>query len=250
MTLQNLLMRPVLPRPVVDVDGGKPDEEDNVCEGFNNERKCVNMNDKQHDDDVPISYRELADAENIHVIEYLKRFWRNYTNVELVLNLHDLRKEDTTTSFLQAIFPPLAGDVFAKAKQNSGFISPSNPTRSIDYDRLVVVAHGKGLLNKSRSSRQALAMATEKQLLKTLNATIVDGLPLQCLNETQQRKLLQRSLEYEKQIYPNQTESILNEHESAFWEAVKENKFCNLDVDKLIEDPTVQEFFDILIEKP
>ena len=208
------------------------------------------MNDKQHDDDdAPISYCELAGTENIHVIEYLKRFWRNYTNVELVLNLHELRKEDTTTSFLRAILPPLAGDVFAKAKQNSGFISPSNPTRSIDYDRLVLVAHGKGLLNKTRSSRQALAMATEKQLLKTLNATIVDGLPLKCLNETQQQKLLQRSLEYEKQINPNQTESISNaEHESAFWEAVKENKFCNLDVDKLIEDPTVQDFFDILIK--
>ena len=59
-------MRPVLPRPVLpmdvpvetlepsaqgtttvgtDVDGGKPDDEDNFCGGFNNKNKCYKKSD-------------------------------------------------------------------------------------------------------------------------------------------------------------------------------------------------------------
>ena len=191
-------------------------------------------------------YQKLAEVENIHVVEYLRRLWSNHSSEVLILNMHEMQHnddgEDLTTRLLREVLPPLAGNTFKRAKV-SGFTGRPNPSRNFDYDRLAVKAHERGLLaNQTTTARFKIAEMAEKYLLRKLNTTM-DKLPLVCLNETHLQNLLQKSLQYENQMYPNQSEESARHHELVFFEAVERKQFCNFDTDKLIEDHAVQSFF-------
>ena len=83
---------------------------------------------------------------------------------------------------------------------------------------------------------------TAKHLLKKLKATM-DRLPLVCLDETQLEDLLRKLPEYERQLFPDQSEEDTEQHAADFLKEGERNYFCLLDTDERIEDPAVQEFF-------
>lgn len=104
---------------------------------------------------------------------------------------------------------------------------------------LAVAAHENGLLANKTIPRAKVAVFLEENLMKTLNTT---ALPLKCPTEELLKHFLQKSLYYEEMLYPSQSDSDVKEHEIAFYEAVKKNKFCNLDIDALMGDERFRAF--------
>ena len=190
------------------------------------------------------AYRHKAETKHVHVADYFRGLWSNHSSDIHVLNLHKMNLpsddgEDVTSRFLQSTLTPLAAETYIRNKE-SGFGGRHNPSRNINYDILAVAAHEKGLLANQTISRAKVAILSEENLFKKLSTT-VDHLPMQCPNTTQLKLFLQKSLHYEKLLYPGQTD--FQEHETNFFEAVKKNKFCNFDVDKMVEDEVVHTFF-------
>ncbi|VEU44751.1 unnamed protein product [Pseudo-nitzschia multistriata] len=192
-------------------------------------------------------YQKLAEIDNIHVAEYLRRLWKNHSSNVVMLNMHEMEHkndgEDITTLLLRENLSLVAGDVLRMAKANASYVGRPNPSKNFDYDRLAVKAHERGLLvNQSATLRFEIAQIAEKYLLQKLNKT-KDSLPFVCLNQTHLESLLQKSLQYEREIYPDLSEEATKHHEEAFFKAFERKKFCNFDTDKLIEDNAVQNFF-------
>lgn len=193
---------------------------------------------------------------NLHPVEYLRLLWANHSfsrENTMLLNMRNMAHdgEDIATGFVRQILPSpsyLAGDVFAKATgEDVGFAGRPNPSRNIDFDRLAVAAHKQGLLAASTIGttmpRFKVAELAEQHLLKKLNTTI-ELLPKICPNENLLHELLNNSLKYEQRIYPDlRSEEASGEHRSAFWKAHGQGKFCHMDLDKIIEDDAVREFF-------
>jgi hypothetical protein len=187
---------------------------------------------------------------NLHPVEYLRSVWTNHTSSQIMLlNIRELAHdgEDLVTGFLREIFPSpsLAGDTFAKAaSEDSVFAGRPNPSRNIDYDRLAVAARQQGLLTLIETTpRFKVTELAEKHLLRKLNTTI-DRLPRICPDKTLLQELLNNSLEYEHRVYPDQwSEESSGEHRLAFLKAEGQGKFCHMDVDKIIKDDAVREFF-------
>ena len=210
----------------------------------NRNRLMTSTTMKNYDPNAKTPYHDLADAQNIHLTRYLQKLWSNHSSIQLVLNSHEMKGGDSTVNFLRSVFPTshAVADTLVKAKMSNAFTGRSNPSKSFEYDLLAVAAHKHGLLVNIEIGRPTVAALTEKHLLQFLNKT-VDELPFQCLNDTQLRVFLNRSLEYEKQMYPYQAEDITFQHKAAFIEASKKKKFCNIDHDKLLTDKAVQDFF-------
>ena len=182
-------------------------------------------------------YLDIAEANQVHPAEYLRGLWRNHSSEVQVLNLREMNApsedgEDTISRFLRSTVTPLAAKTYIRSK-DSVFAGRRNPSRNSDYDMLAVAAHENGLLANKTIPRAKVAVFLEENLVKTLNTT---ALPLKCPNEELLKRFLQKSLHYEEMLYPSQPDSEVKEHEIAFYEAVKKNKFCNLDVDALMED--------------
>ena len=103
--------------------------------------------------------------------------------------------------------------------------------------------------------RFQIAELTETYLLVKLKTSKIEHLPHLCLNATYLQNLLQTSIDYEHQIFdPSRSKSSSSEeeeverqrqhnHKLAFDKAVQRHQFCDLDINKLLENRTVQEFF-------
>jgi hypothetical protein len=188
-------------------------------------------------------YLNIAEANQVHPAEYLRGLWRNHSSEVQVLNLREMNAPsedggDTISRFLRSTVTPLAAKTYIRSK-DSGFAGRRNPSRNSDYDMLAVAAHENGLLANITIPRAKVAVFLEENLMKTLNTT---ALPLKCPNEELLKRFLQKSLHYEEMLYPSQSDSEVKEHEIAFYEAVKKKKFCNLDVDALMEDERFRAF--------
>ena len=188
-------------------------------------------------------YLDIAETSQVHPAEYLRGLWCNHSSEVQVLNLREMNApsedgEDTISRFLRSTVTPLAAKTYIRSK-DSGFAGRRNPSRNSDYDMLAVAAHENGLLANITIPRAKVAVFLEENLMKTLNTT---ALPLKCPNEELLKRFLQKSLHYEEMLYPSQSDSEVKEHEIAFYEAVKKKKFCNLDVDALMEDERFRAF--------
>ena len=243
------------------------------------ETSQTNSNGSRKEGGEKGKYSKIALAHNIHPVEYLRRLWSAYTSRIDILNMHDLMRpkqsyshnnvggDDIFTRFLHEILPTsIVGDTIRDLKK-TGFgegIGRTNPSVNLDYDLLAIRAQERGFLNSTLKRFQVARMieAYLPQYLETrnssasaenMNDTTPYKFPLICLNETEQKKFLERSLQYELQVSPYFANSVQqssqssydaqHEHESMFWQAVERNKFCDIDTDKLIESSSVQEFF-------
>lgn len=197
------------------------------------------------------SYRDKAEANHVHAAQYFQGLWSNHSSEVRVLNLHKMNVhsengEDVTSRFLQSTLTPLAAETYIRSKE-SGFGSRHNPSRDINYDMLAVAAYEHGLLANQTTTipRAKVAMLLEEYLMKKkkFKNTTITNLPLQCPNEEQLKRFLQKSLHYEELLYPSQSNDDVTEHKMNFYEAVKKHKFCNFDFDALLEDKDVRTFF-------
>lgn len=188
-------------------------------------------------------YRHRAEEKHVHVAEYFRGLWSNHSSEVRILNLHKMNVpsddgEDVTSRFLHSALTPLAAETYIRSK-DSGFGGRHNPSRNINYDILAVAAHEHGLL-PNQIPRAKVAVILEENLMKFKNMT---DLPLQCPNDELLERFLQKSLHYEKLLYPNQSDADDEEHKMNFYEAVKKHKFCNFDFEALVEDKEVRRFF-------
>lgn len=143
---------------------------------------------------------------------------------------------------------------------NNNSSSPPVPTRPnpslyLDYDRLAVEAYQRGLLPNSTSlSRRDVASALEEAFESRKVSTgsagereiagiKIDEIPLVCPSDTELEGLISLSTAFERRLFPDVAPGRQHQHESAFAEAVRSKKFCNIDVEKLVQNEAVQAVF-------
>ena len=193
-------------------------------------------------------YSEISAQRGLHPVKYLQSMWTNHSSEVLLLDLHEMRddREGTVIRFVREILPPPVGDVLARemAADHDKHDRP-NLSRNVDFDRLAVAAHQEGLFkNMSRGKIRKMA---EKYLLAKLNTTL-DRLPRVCPEETQLQEILNNSLKYKRQVFPEKwSEKASRKLKLAFEEAEAQGMFCNMDTDKLMEDDAVRKFFQLLV---
>jgi hypothetical protein len=204
--------------------------------------KDCDYNSRNNDTCKVCGYQQLANANNVHVATYLSGLWSNHSDEIIVLNYHGSDGgDDVTVRFLTAI-DPAAAESYLRVK-DADFTGRPNPSRNIEYDRIAVAAYESGLLgNETNIPRFKVSELIEKHLLHALNTTM-DRLPFHCPDETDLQHFLQMSLDYERQMFLNQSDEIAEQHKQSFNEAVVKRKFCSVNCDKLVEDDSVKAFF-------
>ena len=184
------------------------------------------------------NYMLAASVRNMHPATYLKSLWANFTSRVVVINMHD--GGDLTENFVRNA---LSGEALIAYESRSGH-SPGrpNPSMELDFDILALRAYEKGLVPRSRKiTRRVLTLYLEA----TLGSAVTAGtLPVICLNETSLQDLFRTSAQFERDVFPNgDHESLLVEHEASFAKDVARRKFCNLDVDTILELDDIQSWF-------
>ena len=198
-------------------------------------------------------YVQQAALQHVHPVEYLQRFWSDSLNTVQIFNM-PLVRNDVSTSYVESILTRGKANVFQQGKMEVKLLnktkpSRSNPSLNLDLDRLAVTAKEIGLVDSTKWKRPAVAEATEKlfQKLKVEKNMTMEDFPQVCLNETQLKDLLRYSLDVEQHLFfPNHDDEDAKIHESDFHRAVQRHKFCNMDVNKVIEMPLVRKFYESL----
>ena len=123
----------------------------------------------------------------------------------------------------------------------------SNVEESLFYDAIATEAADREWFEKSKFDRHQVVLAL-RDYFEIERESDPNNLPLICPNSTQLETLLERSLIKEQQILtPQVAETMRDEHVVGFWNAVKKNKFCWIDVDKTLEDPHWRQFFSEIV---
>ena len=217
-------------------------------------------------------YRSVHPGYELHPVEYLQRLWGNYTNYIHVMNMHEMAAESIedgegmSSKFLRRVLhSPTAADTIAELKKQGADknVGRSNPSVNIDFDLLAIEAHKQGYLNATDYKRHEVVFLTERYLIQyiekqnnTSELADEDGQsyqpPMICLTEEQQEALLQDSIVCEQHMQssgllkPSQSQTNEEEsrhHEQSFFEAVRKDKFCNMNVKEFVQNEIVQRFF-------
>ena len=78
------------------------------------------------------------------------------------------------------------------------------------------------------------------------------NIPTICLSKERQKKLLELSLKYEREIYPEWFDmdgAAETEHRDGFQDYVDRGKFCNWDVKKMLTDKKLQDLMTKILAK-
>jgi hypothetical protein len=132
-----------------------------------------------------------------------------------------------------------------KALQGNGFLSKSrNPSRPLHHDRIAVAAYKAGLFNRS-FDRTNVRKAIRKRDQVDLGNDSISGYPLVCLSPTQQAELLDQSLRYERQLFPEFFKSPEGEESlrADFASSKRQLALCNVDAEQVVQDQAWQDFF-------
>eukprot|EP00816_Leptocylindrus_hargravesii_P004949 CAMPEP_0196804814 /NCGR_PEP_ID=MMETSP1362-20130617/4482_1 /TAXON_ID=163516 /ORGANISM="Leptocylindrus danicus, Strain CCMP1856" /LENGTH=627 /DNA_ID=CAMNT_0042177331 /DNA_START=231 /DNA_END=2115 /DNA_ORIENTATION=- len=128
-----------------------------------------------------------------------------------------------------------------------------NPTKNHDYAILALAAHHRGMLKLQsvNVSRTDVASSLEEHHNKIdANAKF----PVTCLSPSQEKELLDRSILFEKRILGNsawyQSEHGETEHRAKFLSYVKDSRFCNIDVERVLSDSSWRQYFNTTVFSP
>lgn len=190
-------------------------------------------------------YREAAEQAGLHPTEYLQQLWTNYSFHVEIFNMH--QDGDLITNFVSnQILPEGVKSALDIARMNANRMPQhKNPSAShvFDYDMLAVEALEKGLIPKHEMlSRQMVS----NMIQQVLNEYPPNNITRMCLTESEQEELLEKSLSYERHLFPAQSDEFLANHKSEFEKAVRAFRFCNLDTDELMQNWHVLKLFKML----
>lgn len=122
-----------------------------------------------------------------------------------------------------------------------------NNEESLFYDAITTEAANREWFDKSKFDRHQVVLALRDYFENERRENPID-LPLLCPSVSELGVLLERSLIKEQQILtPRVAATMQDEHIAGFWEAVRKNKFCWVDVSKTLEDPHWKQFFSEIV---
>ena len=87
-------------------------------------------------------------------------------------------------------------------------------------------------------------------MLSSQNKTASNSLPMKCISSKHREQLLEASLRFEEDLFPEyfSSKNGKEDHVQKFAKAVERNKFCSLDVESAIKSKTALDFFSHLKE--
>eukprot|EP00588_Corethron_pennatum_P008417 CAMPEP_0194292430 /NCGR_PEP_ID=MMETSP0169-20130528/45591_1 /TAXON_ID=218684 /ORGANISM="Corethron pennatum, Strain L29A3" /LENGTH=477 /DNA_ID=CAMNT_0039040603 /DNA_START=191 /DNA_END=1624 /DNA_ORIENTATION=- len=230
--------------PDVIGDGGKGDdalEYDGTFkiwfESLHDREKCQSCN---------YSWAKFWGAEH-HPTEWTARYFaRSFPGIRTkVYNLH--QEGDIFSNFVCQTMPGTK-DFCDALRRGEGEQAPSmNPTDPFEHDRLAVVAHAAGLITTELPAPER-RFVRKKFLEAFPDVPSRPGMKYVCPREKDLEKLFATSIKYEKRVYQKyfslpkgekETSMLFKrlelEQRNSFDEYKRQKKFCNWDVDYIIE---------------
>uniref|UniRef100_A0A7S1BDD7 Uncharacterized protein n=1 Tax=Corethron hystrix TaxID=216773 RepID=A0A7S1BDD7_9STRA len=181
-----------------------------------------------------------------HPTDWTIRRYKRRFGQDFKVKLYNMHQEgDIFANFACHAFND-AGTFCSILKKEEGKKAPRmNPTRPIEYDRLIMKAYKDGILFTPRSRERTRQITGEK--LKNIEKN--HELKYLCLEKEEAEQLLKLSIEYEKKVYrqyfplPENKKSraayfkkLEASHRSSFNEYLLSHKFCNWDVDSILQN--------------
>lgn len=145
------------------------------------------------------------------------------------------------TFFCEGLRAPIA----CKTSREERRTVTKNPSSTIFYDALVTAAESlvDSRLHRRRKVTLMAQYYWEQELAKTWR-----DLPVKCPPTGEYKLLLEESLAYERQLWPDHYRTIRQNHIRDFEQAVKSHKFCIVDSETALQDPRWKIFFQRFIK--
>lgn len=192
-------------------------------------------------------YREAAEQAKLHPTEYLQQLWSNYSFIVEIFNMH--QDGDLVANFVHQVLPAEVSNALEMERKNANRMPKhKNPSEShlFDYDMLAVEAREKGLIPEHKMLSRRM---TTVLIQRGLNEFSPDNITRVCLTELELEQLLKRSLLFECHLFPEQSNELSAMHNAEFQKAVDGFRFCNLDIDKMVQDEHILKLFEMIGSK-
>lgn len=173
-----------------------------------------------------------------------------------IMNLHQRKPEDEgeiLASFVRQVLPD--SENFHKMFTKDMKIDPLNisETKDTDMYHLVAAAYTTEKLMKPTKSPASRVIREVKKNYNKIEEIFggEKNIPMICLSNEQQKKLLELSLKYEKEIYPEwfDMDGTESEHRDGFQDYVDRGKFCSWDVKRMLKEKKLQDLMIKILAK-
>lgn len=181
-----------------------------------------------------------------HSFRRLEEISTTYKNVE-VINIHDKGKPGLLHDFVCNVMQArssceeiINGDRLSNLQEN--------PTsESLRHDQIAIAAYQNGIIDSKKFTRPEVREAI-RQHEDELGYTSLNNYPLTCLSRSQIAKLLDNSLQHEKQMLPEFFTASAGEDvlRADFDTPKAQLSFCGVDAEKVINDEAWRGFFEKL----
>lgn len=113
----------------------------------------------------------------------------------------------------------------------------SNSASMTAYNDIVYQAAQRGLISVEQQQKTTIYNLTQELAQQhQLTGGGFNSLPLKCPSEAKLTKLLDKSLAFEKLVFPDWAETMVDQHTDIFWERI--NDYCAVDTEPLLKAKT------------
>lgn len=185
---------------------------------------------------------------------YLDTVVRNYSKYFRVgiLNMHDTEKYPTLASqFVCKFLPDAARTCERSLREGRAAASLElNKAKSVFYDMIAMEAFRQGIVSSSVGSRVFVRDQIQHEHEHVRRKSPIH-FPLHCPSHRSVRALLDKSLQYERQFFPDFYRRHLGEktHRKEFWNVVKKMRYCSVDAARTLKEKDWIHFFQRLNER-
>ena len=170
--------------------------------------------------------------------------YEDFGDQRTILNIHE--DMDVVSNFVCNALDGATSACEASFHREEG---RSNPSVDMSYDLLAHEAADRGIIDATKwKKRSFLVEEIQKYHKKELG---LSPLPMECMDQKDLEALLKESLRMEQILVPEFAANTthVEQHKQMFWSAVAKNKFCSLDVNAALKDPTWLKFFEQMQEE-
>jgi len=163
-----------------------------------------------------------------------------------IVNLHRMTPDDEGDIFRQVVREVLPGSkLFLKKFGQEYSLEPSNTSSSkiTDFHHLATAVALTDGFSHDNAKKAAQKMSKNyDKIVKMFGGE--DNIPTLCFSDDQLTKLLEMSLKFEKELLPEwfAMDGTEIDHRNAFQEHVDGGKFCEWDVEKMLQKKELQDF--------
>lgn len=183
-----------------------------------------------------------------HPTQYaMRKFGRRFKNIKILNMYNSSRDGNTVESFFC--------EMISNAKSTCNFfkhvnVKHKNMAVNRDFAILIHASFDRGLLS-NEAFRSFFSNFEYKEFIfrEELKKRKIQ-LPYKCISNNVLDEVLQISLSFEEHMFPEwfSLDKVKSDHETGFWKAVAENKFCEIDLDTIFSEKIYQPIFSFLDE--